>query len=117
MLQYVSLILYVEFGVNTVLQAFAPIMGFSACFGGPMLNMLLGVGVSGSYIISQTQKPYDLDFSNTLVVSSVGLLALLMVTAVVVPLNGYFLSRKWGFFLMMFYAVIMSINVVVELRS
>jgi sodium/potassium/calcium exchanger 6 len=22
--------------------AFAPIMGFSACFGGPMLNILLG---------------------------------------------------------------------------
>ena len=34
-------------------QVFAPIMGFSACFGGPMVNILLGIGLSGSYIISQ----------------------------------------------------------------
>lgn len=27
---------------NMSVAAFAPIMGFSACFGGPMLNILLG---------------------------------------------------------------------------
>ena len=63
-------------------QAFAPIMGFSACFGGPMLNMLLGVGISGTYITSQSGVPYRLHFSNTLFVSSGGLLALLLATAI-----------------------------------
>ena len=57
---------------------FAPIMGFSACFGGPMLNILLGVGVSGSYIVRQTGAPYPLRFSPALVVTGGGLLALLL---------------------------------------
>jgi solute carrier family 24 (sodium/potassium/calcium exchanger), member 6 len=91
-------------------------MGFSACFGGPMLNILLGIGISGSYIIAQTEKPYKLDFSNTLITSSVGLLVLLVMTAVVVPLNGYQLTRRWGMVLIGSYTVIMAVNVWVELR-
>jgi sodium/potassium/calcium exchanger 6 len=35
----------------------------------------------------------------------------------VVPLNGYFLTRTWGIILIASYAVIMSINVVVEIKS
>ncbi|KAJ8502716.1 hypothetical protein ONZ45_g11499 [Pleurotus djamor] len=31
---------------NMSVATFAPIMGFSACFGGPMLNILLGVGIA-----------------------------------------------------------------------
>lgn len=82
-----------------------------------MLNILLGVGISGSYIIAQTSQPYELYFGNTLLVSSVGLLALLAATLIVVPLNGYFLTRPWGIFLIASYTTIMIINVVVELKS
>jgi len=92
-------------------------MGFSACFGGPMLNILLGVGISGSYIISQAGgEPYKLHFSPTLMSSTLGLLALLAVTLVVVPLNGYVLSRTWGWCLLGAYIVVMGMNVWVELR-
>lgn len=79
-----------------------------------MLNMLLGVGISGSYIIHTTAKPYELNFSTTLVVSAVGLLALLVATMIFVPWNGYFIPRSWGVFLIGFYVVIMTVNVVVE---
>jgi sodium/potassium/calcium exchanger 6 len=99
---------------NMSVAAFAPIMGFSACFGGPMLNILLGVGISGSYVIHATAEPYRLHFSNTLLVSTVGLLSLLITTMIFVPLNDYFLSRKWGVFLICFYVVIMTVNVIVE---
>lgn len=99
------------------LQVFAPIMGFSACFGGPMLNILLGVGISGSYITQQTSQPYELTFGNTLLVSTVGLLILLGATLVVVPLNGYSLTRTWGIILIASYAIIMTTNVVVEIKS
>jgi sodium/potassium/calcium exchanger 6 len=90
-------------------------MGFSACFGGPMLNILLGVGISGSYVISQTAEPYDLDLSTTLHVSSFGLLFLLAATLVFVPLNDYYLTRRWGILLIATYTVLMIINIVVEL--
>jgi sodium/potassium/calcium exchanger 6 len=89
-------------------------MGFSACYGGPMLNILLGIGISGSYVIHTTGEPYRLHFSNTLLVSTVGLLSLLITTMIFVPLNDYFLSRKWGVFLICFYVVIMTVNVIVE---
>jgi sodium/potassium/calcium exchanger 6 len=98
-------------------QVFAPIMGFSACFGGPMLNILLGVGISGSYIISKSGKPYTLPISRTLLVNGFGLLAILIVTVVVVPWNGFYLTRAWGIFLICCYVVLLTISVVVELKS
>jgi solute carrier family 24 (sodium/potassium/calcium exchanger), member 6 len=44
----------------------------------------------------------------------VGLLALLVTTMIFVPMNDYFLPRKWGVFLIFFYTVIMTVNVTVE---
>ncbi|KAJ7274389.1 Sodium/calcium exchanger protein-domain-containing protein [Mycena haematopus] len=102
---------------NMSVAVFAPIMGFSACFGGPMLNILLGVGISGTYITQQTQQPYDLHFSTTLLVSTVGLLILLAATLIVVPLNGYYLTRTWGIILIGGYLTIMTCNVIVEIKS
>jgi sodium/potassium/calcium exchanger 6 len=92
-------------------------MGFSACFGGPMLNILMGVGLTGSIIMQQTGQPYELELSRTLLVSSFGLLSLLAATLVVVPLNDYYLSRSWGVLLIVSYVAIMTTNVIVELRT
>ena len=86
-----------------------------------MLNILLGVGVSGLVVTSSSGsgvgKPYELDFSSTLAVSSVGLLVLLGATLVVVPMSGYELTRRWGVVLVCSYVVIMAVNVVVEART
>ena len=92
-------------------------MGFAACFGGPMLNILLGVGISGSYIISNSAKPYDLPLSPTLLVDGFGLLAILLMTVVVVPLNGFHLTRAWGIFLICCYVVLVTITIAVELKG
>jgi sodium/potassium/calcium exchanger 6 len=105
-----------DFVANITVAAFAPIMGFSACFGGPMLNILLGVGLSGTYVIRQTGRDYQLTFSTTLFVSSIGLLILLLATVLFVPWNGYMLSRSWGIFLIGSYTVLMTINVITEVR-
>jgi sodium/potassium/calcium exchanger 6 len=92
-------------------------MGFSACFGGPMLNILLGVGVSGTYMIGQSSQPhYELTFSPTLISSAIGLLVLLLGTLLFVPMNGYHLTKRWGWLLVGSYAVIMAVNVVIELN-
>ncbi|KAG8937293.1 hypothetical protein FRC02_000063 [Tulasnella sp. 418] len=107
-----------DFVANLSVAVFAPIMGFSACFGGPMLNILLGVGVSGSIVLSSssTLDHYDIEFGTTLLVSSVGLLFLLISTLVVVPLKGFRLTKAWGYTLILCYIVIMAINVVVEMK-
>ena len=102
---------------NMSVAVFAPIMGFSACFGGPMLNILLGVGISGSYIVRETGVPYPLHFSPSLVITGTGLLAFLLATLVFVPLNGYFLPRSWGVALLCAYTCLMVANIVVEVKT
>ena len=82
-----------------------------------MLNILLGIGISGTYIISQTGQPYDIALTKSLHVSTIGLLCLLGATLIFVPLNGYYLTRKWGILLILSYVSIMIINIAVELRS
>lgn len=82
-----------------------------------MLNILLGVGVSGSYLIHHNSEPYLLKLSNTLFVSGFGLLFLLAATLFFVPFNDYFLSRRWGVLLITSYMIIMVINVIAELKS
>ncbi|KLO11555.1 hypothetical protein SCHPADRAFT_998804 [Schizopora paradoxa] len=106
-----------DFVANISVAAFAPAMGFAACFGGPMLNILLGVGVSGSYIIHTTGQPYTMHFSTTLFVSTVGLLSLLTATMIFVPWNGYHLPKAWGVFLVICYVIIMVVNVVTEIHK
>lgn len=102
---------------NTSVAMFAPIMGFSACFGAPMLNILLGIGVSGSIVIQETGQDYTLRFTTTLLVSTVGLLSVLIATLVFVPWNGYLLSRRWGIFLLACYVTMMVVNIIVEVKD
>jgi sodium/potassium/calcium exchanger 6 len=104
---------------NATIAQFAPNMAYAACFGGPMLNLLLGIGGSGSYsiLMSPTHKPVTINFSPTLWVSGTGLILILVGTAVIVPFNRFFIDRRWAICLLVGYAVIMTTNVVVEVRS
>ncbi|KAL7409177.1 Sodium/calcium exchanger protein-domain-containing protein [Mrakia frigida] len=99
---------------NLSIASFAPIMAFSACFGGPMLNILLGVGFSGAFVTISSGKAYPISFSPTLVASTAGLLSLLVITLIFVPLNGYHITRRWGVFLIGFYVVSMTCNILAE---
>jgi len=89
-------------------------MAISACFAGPLLNLLLGIGISGSWILSRPTSNslpsiledgiYKIDFSPTLIVSGLGLLTILIGTLIAVPMNGFLLSRKLGTCLIASYA-------------
>ncbi len=54
-----------------------------------------GVGISGTYITRQTGEDVLFHFSTTLLVSTFGLLVLLVATLIFVPYNDYRLSRSW----------------------
>lgn len=101
----------------TVARMGYPLMALSACFGGPMLNILLGIGISGTYLTRLTQKPVLIAMSTTLLVSGASLLVVLCGTLITVPLNGYVMSRKWALGLIAVYVAVMSANIVVEVRS
>ncbi|CEH13334.1 K-dependent Na :Ca2 antiporter [Ceraceosorus bombacis] len=109
----------------TIARMGHPVMAISACFAGPLLNLLLGIGISGSYLLSGASASaagpqwadgvYHIDFSPTLLVSSMGLLTILIGTLIAVPLNGFYLSRPLGWTLIGTYAVIMTTNILVEI--
>lgn len=104
---------------NVTVAQFAPAMAYAACFGGPMLNLLLGVGGSGTYhmLISNTHKPVSVNFSPTLWVSAGGLVMILAATAIFVPMNNYLIDRRWAVCLICAYLVVMTVNVGVEIKT
>lgn len=91
--------------------------GLSACFGAPLLYILLGVGVNGIIVMSQNhQTEISFQVSKSLVVSSVGLLFILLVYLVVVLRNGWKIGRKTGFFAVCWWLGVTLVNVILEVR-
>jgi sodium/potassium/calcium exchanger 6 len=72
-----------------------------------MLNILLGVGLSGTYLIalSPSHEPIHVEMGRTLVVSGVGLFLILVGSLIVVPLNGFRMTKRIGGFLIGAYTV------------
>ncbi|KAE8233937.1 hypothetical protein CF326_g1024 [Tilletia indica] len=105
----------------TIARMGHPVMAISACFAGPLLNILLGIGLSGTYILTAprpegVERPIlVLDFSPTLLVSCIGLLVILVGILIAVPLNGFYLDRKLGMTLIITYGVIMTTNILTEI--
>ncbi|CAO3634324.1 unnamed protein product [Cunninghamella blakesleeana] len=101
----------------TIARMGFPLMAMSACFGGPMLNIMLGIGIAATYVTIQRQEPYKIDVSSTIIVSSISLLIVLISSLVIIPLNGYRMSRVLGYLWISIYIVTMIINLIIELRS
>jgi sodium/potassium/calcium exchanger 6 len=115
----------------TVARLGYPVMALSACFGGPMLNILLGVGISGLYMTlteanhkqtnhpgkSVKYKPYDIDISPTLLISAATLLVTLVALLIVVPLNKWMMTRRIGYGLIGLWVVSTIANLVVEITG
>ncbi|KAF2725486.1 hypothetical protein K431DRAFT_260191 [Polychaeton citri CBS 116435] len=115
----------------TVARLGYPVMALSACFGGPMLNILLGIGLSGSYIlITGAQhryhkhpdkkfkfKPYELEVADTLIVSGITLLITLVGLLIAVPLNKWTFSKRIGWTLIAIWTLSTVGNVVLEVTG
>ncbi|KJR89427.1 uncharacterized protein SPSK_06302 [Sporothrix schenckii 1099-18] len=115
----------------TVARLGYPVMALSACFGGPMLNILLGVGVGGAWMTIKAAKahrdrhpdqplhykPYTIQVGSSLMVSAVTVLITLFVLLVAVPANRWVMSRKIGLALIGLWTVSTIVNVVLEVTG
>ncbi|TQS36785.1 hypothetical protein Golomagni_02756 [Golovinomyces magnicellulatus] len=115
----------------TVARLGFPVMALSACFGGPMLNILLGIGLSGIYVtVSEANskhienpdhgikyRPYEIEVSNTLMISAVTLLITLVGILIAVPLHGWVMKRRIGWGLIILWSVSTIANIGLEVSS
>ena len=112
----------------TVAKLGYPVMALSACFGGPMLNILLGIGVSGLFMtITGGQKwserhphrpvkykPYVISVSPSLVISGVTLLVTLLGLLIIVPMNKWVMDKRIGWGLIALWMASTAGNLIVE---
>ncbi|KAI9924145.1 hypothetical protein ASPWEDRAFT_67161 [Aspergillus wentii DTO 134E9] len=106
----------------TVARLGYPVMALSACFGGPMLNILLGIGLGGLYMTMNTTSHgstglYEIAISKVLVISGATLLITLVGLLIVIPLNKWRMDRKIGWGLVILWAISTVGNVIAELTT
>ncbi|KAM0235770.1 hypothetical protein ACHAPO_005555 [Fusarium lateritium] len=115
----------------TVARLGYPVMALSACFGGPMLNILLGIGIGGVMVMVRKAnkkhhknpslpikyKPYRIQVNGTLMISAITLLVTLVGLLIIVPMNKWILSRKIGWGLITLWAVSTVVNVIIEVTG
>lgn len=115
----------------TVARLGFPVMALGACFGGPMLNILLGIGLSGLYMTMKAghgrherhpekqlkHKPYQIDISQTLIISGITLLVTLAGLLIVVPINRWRMDKKIGWSLVGLWTASTIGNVVMEVSG
>ncbi len=115
----------------TVAKLGWPVMALSACFGGPMLNILLGIGLSAMYLILMGAsrridkhpgkkykiKPYHIDVSKTLMISGASLLATLLLLLILVPMRKWKMDRFIGWILIILWLISTAVNVGVEVTG
>lgn len=115
----------------TIARLGSPMMALSACFGGPMLNILLGIGIGGLYMtITEAHhhhekhpdkrfkyKPYQVEISGTLIISGISLIMTLLGLLIIVPWNKWMMTRKIGYGLITLWCVTTAVNLAVEVSG
>ncbi|MCJ1436057.1 hypothetical protein MMC27_005435 [Xylographa pallens] len=115
----------------TVARLGYPVMALSACFGGPMLNILLGIGLSGLYMTIRDgnrkhmqhpgrplkYKPYQVEVDGALLISGITLLVTLVGLLIVVPLNKWVMDKRIGWGLIALWCLSTIGNVGVEVSG
>ena len=103
----------------------------AACFGGPLLNILLGIGIGGLVMVIRgandrhakhpgkpvVYKPYRIHVGGTLLVSAITLLITLVTLLIVVPANRWVMSRRIGFGLIGIWVLGTILNLIIEVTG
>ncbi|XP_033747126.1 mitochondrial sodium/calcium exchanger protein-like [Pecten maximus] len=91
-----------------------PRMGISACFGGPLFNLLLGIGIPFTVATIKNGDNYQLEITFEEVVLAAFLMLSLIVSLTIVPLSKFRMSRMYGIILIVLYVVFLIVAILAE---
>jgi sodium/potassium/calcium exchanger 6 len=91
-----------------------PNMGMSACYGGPLLNFLMGLGLPFSYATLKSGHPFAIDKSLLQNVIAYFLFGSLAGTLAFITINKFFYSRRFGSVLIIYYISFLVVAILIE---
>ncbi|KAI9173295.1 MAP kinase kinase Wis1 [Blastocladiella emersonii ATCC 22665] len=88
-----------------------PTMAVSACFASPMLNLVLGVGVSSAYVALRNGAPHtvSLRVGQSITIVNLGVCAIVALALVYLPTRRYAVDRVFGLGLVAAYVVLVTV--------
>ena len=90
-------------------------MGYSACFGGPLFNLLLGIGIPFSIVFAKNgSQPIAIPYSAMVLVLGASFAIAMLASYVVMPLSRFRATRKHGIALLLLYCMLLTASLVVE---
>ncbi|XP_065192404.1 mitochondrial sodium/calcium exchanger protein-like [Sycon ciliatum] len=92
-----------------------PLMGFAACIGSPLLNMLIGIGIASTVAIVKEGKPYKLQFPLLLQVASGFLCFSLLLSLALVMARHWSAGKMLGIVMLALYFVFFTVCLALEL--
>uniref|UniRef100_H2Y6Q1 Sodium/calcium exchanger membrane region domain-containing protein n=1 Tax=Ciona savignyi TaxID=51511 RepID=H2Y6Q1_CIOSA len=93
-----------------------PRMSLSACFGGPLFNLLIGIGLPCTITIIKTGKPVQVRWVVWCTVLCAGLLVSLCLSFIVIPLRKFQMTPAYGCVLVAVYCVFLIISLLTGLN-
>lgn len=90
-------------------------MGYSACFGGPLFNLLLGIGIPFTYQFAKNGiNLIEVEYNPMVLVLSASLAIALLTSFLMMPLSGFKATRVHGIILWVLYAALLTAALLVE---
>ncbi|GIY22109.1 hypothetical protein CDAR_223002 [Caerostris darwini] len=92
-----------------------PRMGISACYGGPLLNLLLGIGIPYTVIIAKNSRPLKLRYERLITLLYSTLTIVLLFTIVTMTAMRFQAKRPFGIVLICMYLIFLTVAIILEI--
>lgn len=99
-----------DFITNTTISSINPAYGINSCLGTPLITILVGVGINGLIVISQTHHSIKFFLTNSVIVTTVSLVVIMVNLLGFLSLNGWKFNKTIGFMNIGWYVIILGIN-------
>ena len=90
-------------------------MGYSACFGGPLFNLLLGIGIPFLVVFAKNGfQPIVIPYSAMVLVLGASFAIAMLASYIAMPLSRFRATRKHGIALILLYIALLSTSLIME---